>query len=129
MISTVMVMSKLIIRDLPFRQVVLVTTLTLAGLISTSCGSSTSQPPPGKVVSKADYGEQWPLTVPSGTLRCSGAGAVTIEVDGTVYAVNGTAMGLKRWPDVEKIWAPDPKTEGLKISIGGLISDGLKLCG
>ena len=54
---------------------------------------------------------------------------MTIEVDGTVYAVNGTAMGLKQWPDVEKIWAPDPGTEGLKINIGRLISDGLKLCG
>jgi hypothetical protein len=45
--------------------------------------------------------------------------------------VNGTAGGMAEangWRDIKAIWADDPNNEGLKISIGPLIDDGLALC-
>lgn len=73
----------------------------------------------------------WPLTVDSGLLRCDGAngvGAVTIEVDGTVYALNGVAKGRGKYSDIAPIWADNPAAAGLKKDIGVLIDEGLKLC-
>lgn len=73
----------------------------------------------------------WPLTVDSGLLRCDGAngvGAVTIEVDGTVYALNGVAKGRGTYSDIAPIWADNPAAAGLKKNIGVMIDEGLKLC-
>jgi Protein of unknown function (DUF2511) len=87
-------------------------------------------------VSRTDYGNDWPLTVESGTLRCDPPSAVTFTTEnGTTYWINGTAASMadgNGWLDVEPIWAddPDPTYEGLdlKINIGPLIDDGLTLC-
>jgi len=79
-------------------------------------------------VSRATMGEDWPLTVDSGTLRCEGD-AVTFETtDGDIYAVNGTAKTTTDYPDIDAIWADDPALAGLKKNIGPLIDQGLKLC-
>ena len=89
-------------------------------------------PPRGqRAVSRADLGEEWPLTVEHGTLRCSGQ-RVTFEApDGSVYAVNGSAAPVAR--DIAPIWAPsrDPvlRRAGGRVSIGPLIGLGLQLCG
>ncbi|MFC4048343.1 DUF2511 domain-containing protein [Actinomadura syzygii] len=83
-------------------------------------------------VSRADYGDRWPLTVPAGTLRCDGAdgvGAVTITVDGATYAVNGTAKSDGRYRDLTEIWAADPQVPGLRVPADALTEDGLRLCG
>ena len=77
-------------------------------------------------VTRADFDDEWPLTVDGGTLRCDGD-AVTFEVDGTTYAVNGTAMGRDAGADIDPIWAPG-EVEGLKMNIGVLIDWGLELC-
>src|SRR6476660_8607769 len=37
-----------------------------------------------------------------GELRCEGAGAVIINVDGKDYAVNG--MAGRRYPPIERVW-------------------------
>lgn len=95
-----------------------------------------SDAPNERTVSRADYGNDWPLTVESGTLRCDPPSAVTFTTeDRTTYWINGTAASMadgNGWLDVEAIWAddPDPTYEGLdlKISIGPLIDDGLTLC-
>lgn len=48
----------------------------------------------GVVITKAEYGEDWPYTVDSGRLYCDPPGsAVVMESDGKVYALNGRAMG------------------------------------
>jgi hypothetical protein len=74
--------------------------------------------------------EDWPLTADEGVLRCEGSGGVgqvTIDVDGTKYAVNGSAKGDKSNAAIDPIWAEDT-TPGLKKSIGPLIQEGLALC-
>lgn len=77
-------------------------------------------------VTRADFGDEWPLTVEGGTLRCDGE-AVTFEADGTTYAVNGMATSRDAGADIDPIWAPG-EVEGLKISIAPLIDWGLELC-
>ena len=79
-------------------------------------------------MSRAEYGRDWPLTVPSGIVRCEGAGEVYFEAEGTTYAVNGLALGRDRAPEIDRIWAPDPDFKGLKIDIGPIIDRGLDLC-
>jgi hypothetical protein len=78
-------------------------------------------------VSRADYGTDWPLTVESGVLACD-SDAATIEVGGTTYALNGTARTFRAGVDIDPIWAANPDVDGLKIDIGPLIDDALKLC-
>jgi hypothetical protein len=78
-------------------------------------------------VAQAEFGDDWPLTVSEGTLRCE-ASKVTFEADGTVYAVNGTARADDSYSDIDSIWADDPSGLGLKKNIGPLIDRGLLLC-
>jgi hypothetical protein len=115
-------------------RVLLVGLLLIAPVSLTACGENASGPASNeRDVSSTSYGSAWPLTVDSGTLRCEGAGAVTFtSEDGTTYWVNGAAGGQadeRGWSNIRSIWADDPSLEGLKISIGPLIDDGLELCG
>lgn len=88
-------------------------------------------------VRREDLGDEWPLTVARGTLRCTGSarlGAVTFEApNGRVYAVNGTARSRPGTREIDPIWAPsrDPilRDMGGRVSIGTLIALGLALCG
>jgi hypothetical protein len=86
-----------------------------------SAGSSTD-------VAEATWTDgAWPLTVPSGTLACTGGDdEVTFAAAGTTYGVNGTAIshGL---PPIDPIWktAAGP---GPRADLGPLIQDGIKLC-
>lgn len=74
----------------------------------------------------------WPLTVEQGTLRCEANSAVIFQSpEGTKYALNGTATARadqRGYADVDEIWRDNPDVPGLKVDIGGLISDGLELC-
>ena len=97
-----------------------------------------------RVIRKADYGDRWPLIVDSAKLCCS-ATAVWIEVEKKKYPLNGTAKTLLpnrgfECRDLEDIWREDPAWESiretlggadelapLRVSIGGLIRDGLSL--
>ena len=58
-----------------------------------------------------------------GELRCEGAGAVVINVDGRDYAVNG--MASKRYPPVERIWNSATHPDA---NIGRILNRGLTLC-
>ena len=90
-----------------------------------------------KTIKQSDYGEKWPLTVPEATLLCKGWGGVYVYVNERYYPVNGLAgsqqiidtyIGEPIY-DLQDIWASDPVSKyGLRISIGPLIDDGLKLC-
>lgn len=80
-------------------------------------------------IGRLDLGDDWwPFTVESGTLGCD-RGAVTFEVDGIVYALNGTARTMILGADIAPIWA-DAETLhcGLKKNIAPLVSLGLELC-
>lgn len=80
-----------------------------------------------RVVSKAEFGQRWPLTVEKGELRCD-KGAVTIVVDGKPYALNAKAQNRHLGGALGPLWAPNPKLEGARMSTGELIGQGLKLC-
>ena len=80
-------------------------------------------------VSRANFGEEWPLTVDSGVLSCEGAGSVYFTADdGRRYAVNGTAMTAGDAQRINAIWADNPTGLSPKKNIGPLIDGGLKLC-
>jgi len=94
-----------------------------------------------ETISEGEYGKQWPFTVSSGQLSCSGAGAVTFTANGKTYAVNGLAKSDHKNSDIEKIWKSDSDSDLAKyvlkqgrpdlvpkISIAPIIDRGLKLC-
>jgi hypothetical protein len=64
-----------------------------------------------------------PSKLAEGELRCEGAGAVIIEVDGKDYAVNG--MASPRYPPIQTIWNPATVPQ---VNIDRLIVRGLTLC-
>jgi hypothetical protein len=90
-------------------------------------------PQPGEVT-RSEFGEDWPLTVASGTIRCDGspgAGQVifTAPTSGTEYALNGTALE-GGYASIDPIWRYEPgmaKYE-LRVNIGVLTDRGLALC-
>jgi len=85
----------------------------------------------GGKVSRADFGEAWPLTIEEGTLACVPGNRIVLFANGQVYAVNGLARGnmaQRGWRDIQEIWADAPGDLGLKKDIGPLIERGLTLC-
>ena len=86
---------------------------------------------PHKRITADEYGDLWPLTVDEAKLYCRHS-AVWIKVNRRKYGLNGLSYGLLRRHgytvyELEDIWRPNPEIEGLKVSIGPLISDGLRL--
>lgn len=84
-----------------------------------------------KRITADEYGDLWPLTVDEAKLYCRHS-AVWIKVNRRKYGLNGLSHGLLRRHgytlyELEDIWRPNPEIEGLKVSIGPLISDGLRL--
>lgn len=76
-----------------------------------------------------DFGDEWPLTVPYGVVRCDSSSVIFTDPDGNDYAVNGTAQSHHpELPDIDPIWAKDPAVKGLKIDISPVIDKGLELC-
>ncbi|MGV3613352.1 MAG: DUF2511 domain-containing protein [Fluviicola sp.] len=122
-------------------------TIVLAQFILFSCNSesTTESDAPQKFVSRSMFGNEWPLTIDKGTLKCLDYGGVVfITEDGQIYGVNGTAKTYGKtagYSDIEDIWADDlvtkkslmevgvsEKDASSKISIGPLLDEGLKLC-
>ncbi|KKZ14006.1 MAG: hypothetical protein TQ37_02535 [Candidatus Synechococcus spongiarum 15L] len=65
-------------------------------------------------ISKQQFGAKWPLSVPSGMVKCLpiGRGAVVFESQEKIYAVNGIAKGVARkhrFSNIEEIWLDDPE--------------------
>ena len=102
---------------------------------STSLSFSSNQDP--AYVTAEEFGDKWPFTVNEGRLGClntrvSGnlkASDIVFTTGGKTYALNGTAGGSGKYLDVEPIWKNNPDPFIPKISIGPMISEGLKLCG
>ena len=111
------------------RFLALAAVLALAGCGGRDNGQGSAATTGSQTVSRADFGEEWPLTVDSGVLSCEGAGSVYFTADdGRRYAVNGTAMTAGDAQRIDAIWADDPTGLSPKKNIGPLIDDGLKLC-
>jgi hypothetical protein len=109
----------------------------------------------GRRLTKAEFGEKWPLSVDEGVVRCLAMSVVVFEANGKTYAVNGTAKGLAKergFLSIDSIWLEDPKfTEMAKeiaasqgrplvdvmkemgppsrINIGPILDSGIALCG
>lgn len=91
--------------------------------------------PRERPVSAGDYGDEWPLTVPGGTLRYEPAGrAIFRDLDGNEYQLNGMAQSAGYAP-IDSIWKVRevvPGVDGeeptvLRVNIGPLIRDALAL--
>lgn len=88
------------------------------------------------LITRTDLGKEWPLTVDYGVMACEDktAGGMALQIatftapDGTEYALNGTAKDHTDAKDIAPIWADNPQTAGLKISIGPLIDRARALC-
>lgn len=78
-----------------------------------------------KAVSRSDYGTAWPLTVDSAKLGCADGRDPYVQVGNIRYALTGGEAG---YTAIDPVWADDPTAPGLKLSIGGLRADALKLC-
>ena len=84
-----------------------------------------------RMVTAEEYGDRWPLTVERARLCCRHQ-AVWVKVNRKKYGVNGLSYSLLKRHGLtvhklEKIWRPNPEIEGLRMNIGPLIEDGLKL--
>jgi hypothetical protein len=64
-----------------------------------------------------------PSKMAQGELRCQGAGAVVINIDGADYAVNG--MASRRYPPIQRVWNSSSHPES---DIDRIIVRGLTLC-
>jgi hypothetical protein len=93
----------------------------LAGLVMVAVVWGQPAESRGLKITRTDLGKDWPLTVESGVLKCSGSGrtgGVTFESGGVKYNVNGLAstwkLGLEIdsiWAIGEPLWVTDPKTK------------------
>ncbi len=86
---------------------------------------------PEGYISRAELGEDWPLTVDDGVLKCDDASRVTFTTGGVIYAVNGTAAGFADrfgWKSINDLSVPDPNYAGLIKDMRPLINRGLALC-
>jgi hypothetical protein len=111
-----------------------------AGPLGSAAGSKAAEAPSasaepdskGVLVTKAEYGVDWPYTVESGRLYCDPPGSnVVMESGGTVYALNGRAMGnaaQRGYVNAREITLRDDHGY---FSIGSshkIISRGLSMC-
>ena len=53
------------------------------------CGAA----PGERAITRAEFGEAWPLTVDGGVIACVDGSSVVFRADGVTYAINGTARG------------------------------------
>lgn len=91
-----------------------------------------------QVVTRAEFGADWPLTVDGGTLRCKFPDserpqmhALLIEVGSDSYALNGVARthaARNGWRDVRAVWRDNPQIPGTKVAVTPLIERAEALC-
>ena len=60
-----------------------------------------------RLISRVDYGEDWPFTVEEGVLSCN-LSEVVFTAGGVSYGINGSAMGSGNYAEVEAIWRLAP---------------------
>ena len=87
-----------------------------------------------KRINRADYGLDWPLTIPEATLHCENDAVWIVNPsNGRRYWINGFAKGYleNRGYEayaIDPIWLPNPEIPGIKISVSPIIEDGRDLC-
>lgn len=107
-------------------------TVVLALSLGISCAQSdrpsSDESTMGKLVTKAELGNQWPFTVDSGYVDCpDGVSAVFRTADGSVYGLNGMATS-RGFAEPDPIRQADPIIPGAMISIGPMIDLARREC-
>jgi hypothetical protein len=111
--------------------------LAMTAVLIASCGGASTptqdaapEPDPG-LITRAEYGADWPFSVASGTLSCVPSGnndgrlLVTFNTgDGIEYALNGSARTFG-FPELDTSVMPDWPDGS---SLGPIIERGLALC-
>lgn len=80
-------------------------------------------------VTQGEWGAGWPFVegIEQGLLQKRKTGskpsfeAITFEVEGRVYALNGIAKATGDYRPLAEIWRDDPAHPDLKVSIGPMI--------
>jgi hypothetical protein len=98
------------------------TSLALVAWALTGCSAT------GRPVTRAEFGDAWPLTVDSGTVHCRGTDSVTFETGGVIYDVTGAdeVFGSGFGEPIEPIWARD--ANGALKDLAPLELAGNRLC-
>lgn len=81
----------------------------------------------GIQISKTEYGEDWPFTVPQGYLKCVGTGVVVFASGGAEYALNGAAE-TGGYAPIEAIGKITNVPGAARINIWSILDRGLNLC-
>ena len=71
------------------------------------------------IVTRAEYGDRWPLTVSQAELKCFATGELIAVINDLPYALNGTARA--RYNPIDPYWRDDPRNPGAKVPITPLI--------
>jgi hypothetical protein len=89
------------VRSIPAAIALLMLALTISSVLALFKGRSSTQMAQGEV-------------------RCEGAGAVVVNIDGVDYAANG--MASRRYPPVQRVWnaATYPESDLDRVIITGL---------
>lgn len=86
-----------------------------------------------KTVSRADYGDAWPLVFDTATISCQPRSDGRLQIllvadeQGREFALNGTARGAGH-RELRPVWLDDEKIPGLKIPVTRLMDDARALC-
>lgn len=78
-------------------------------------------------ISRATWGDDWPLTVEEGTLQLRTGNRVVFLANGMAYAVNGSAAAEKHFVLDQPRYKPISWILAEGQSVGGLIEVGLRL--
>ncbi|XUO88416.1 DUF2511 domain-containing protein [Halomonas sp. KM072] len=81
----------------------------------------------GVLVTREEYGDDWPFTVDSGRLDCRQGGAAVFTSGQWTYQLNGVAS-QKGYADLAPIWRDNPAIPGAKVSISDMISVARQQC-
>ncbi len=77
-------------------------------------------------VTREQFGESWPLTVPSGLVSCESTGRITFQWNGTQYSVTKPTPH-DAYENIDAITADRPDGKGKK-DLAPLIDRGRRLC-
>lgn len=106
-----------------------------AGLFSTgdrpNLGARRDGPGPAStgriVVSRDQFGDEWPLTVERGEVECMDGFIAVFHQNAKTWALNGAAQ-TRGYPEIDPIWRDNPAVPGTKINIGVLTELALQQC-
>lgn len=80
-----------------------ITALALFASVGCSGGLGSNE----RLISRVDYGEDWPFTVEDGVLSCDSL-EVVFTTGGVSYGINGQATGAGDYAEVDPIWREAP---------------------